>query len=111
MIAVQLAVRTGATVIGVASERHDEWLRGHGVVPVAYGDGVANRVREAAGDGVDAFLDLVGGGYVELALKLGVAPERINTIAATYPLAQLRDAYRELADNHSRGKIVLHASS
>jgi NADPH:quinone reductase-like Zn-dependent oxidoreductase len=152
VIAVQLARRAGATVIGLASERHHEWLRAHGVVPVVYGDGVADRIGEAAPNGVDAFLDMVGGGYVELALELGVAPERINTIAdfaaveehgvksegnavgasaevlaelaglidagelevpiaATYPLDQVRDAYRELADNHTRGKIVLRPSS
>jgi NADPH:quinone reductase-like Zn-dependent oxidoreductase len=152
VIAVQLARRAGATVIGLASERHHEWLRAHGAVPVTYGDGVAERIRESAPDGVDAFLDMVGGGYVELALELGVAPQRINTIAdfaavdkhgvksegnafgasaavmaelaglidagelevpiaATYPLDQVRDAYRELADNHTRGKIVLEPSS
>jgi NADPH:quinone reductase-like Zn-dependent oxidoreductase len=152
VLAVQLARRAGATVIGLASERHHEWLRAHGAVPVTYGDGVAERIRESAPDGVDAFLDLVGGGYVELALQLGVAPGRINTIAdfaavdkhgvksqgnavgasaavlaelaglidagelelpiaATYPLDQVRDAYRELADNHTRGKIVLEPSS
>ena len=74
VIAVQLARRAGATVIGLASERHHEWLRAHGVVPVVYGDGVGDRIREAAPDGVDAFLDMVGGGYVELALELGVSP-------------------------------------
>ena len=80
-LAVQLARRTGATVIGLASEHNHEWLRGHGVVPVSYGDGVADRVRAAAPDGVDAFIDTIGGGYVELALELGVAPDRIDTIA------------------------------
>jgi NADPH:quinone reductase-like Zn-dependent oxidoreductase len=80
-LAVQLARRAGATVIGLASEHNHEWLRGHGVVPVTYGDGVAERVRAAAPDGVDAFIDLIGGGYVELALELGVAPDRIDTIA------------------------------
>ncbi len=80
-LAVQLARRAGATVIGLASEPNHEWLRGHGVVPVTYGDGVADRIREAAPDGVDAFIDTIGGGYVELALELGVAPDRIDTIA------------------------------
>jgi NADPH:quinone reductase-like Zn-dependent oxidoreductase len=80
-IAVQLAVRTGATVVGLAGEANHEWLRGHGVVPVTYGDGVGDRIREAAPHGVDAFIDTVGSGYVELALELGVAPERIDTIA------------------------------
>lgn len=78
---VQLARSAGATVIGIAGESKHEWLRAHGVVPVTYGDGVADKIRAAAPDGVDAFLDLVGGGYVELALSLGVVPERINTIA------------------------------
>lgn len=43
--------------------------------------------------------------------SLIAADELEIPIAATYPLAQVRDAYRELADNHTRGKIVLHASS
>jgi NADPH:quinone reductase-like Zn-dependent oxidoreductase len=147
-IAVQLAVRAGATVIGVASEPNHEWLRGHGVIPVTYGDGVGDRIRQAAPDGVSAFIDTVGGGYVDLALQLGVAPQRIDTIAdfeavakhgvkaegnmagasaqtlaelagliadgklevpiaATFPLEQVRDAYRELERGHTRGKIVL----
>ncbi|MGZ4167193.1 MAG: NADP-dependent oxidoreductase [Solirubrobacteraceae bacterium] len=80
-IAVQLARRAGATVIGLASEANHEWLRAHGVIPVTYGDGVADRIREAAPDGVDAFIDTVGPPYVELALELGVAPDRIDTIA------------------------------
>ncbi|HEY1567961.1 MAG TPA: NADP-dependent oxidoreductase [Solirubrobacteraceae bacterium] len=80
-LAVQLARRTGATVIGLASEPNHEWLRGHGVIPLTYGDGVADRIREAAPAGVNAFIDTIGGGYVELALELGVAPDRIDTIA------------------------------
>jgi NADPH:quinone reductase-like Zn-dependent oxidoreductase len=80
-LTVQLLRRTGATVIGLASKPNHEWLRGHGVIPVTYGDGVADRIREAAPDGVDAFIDTVGPPYVELALALGVAPDRIDTIA------------------------------
>jgi NADPH:quinone reductase-like Zn-dependent oxidoreductase len=79
-LTVQLARHTGATVIGLASEPHHEWLRGHGVVPIAYGDGVADRIREASGGRIDALIDTFGGGYVELALELGVRPERIDTI-------------------------------
>jgi len=146
-IAVQLARRAGATVIGLASPVHHEWLAGHGVIPVSYGDGVAGRIRQAAAS-VDAFIDTVGGGYVELALELGVARERIDTIAdfaavqrygvkaegsaagasaavlaelaalvadgeleilvaATFPLAEVREAYRRLAEGHVQGKIVL----
>jgi len=80
-LAVQLARRTGATVIGLASERNHEWLKSHGVIPVAYGDGVADRIRAAAPSGVDAFIDTHGDGYVELALALGVTAGRIDTIA------------------------------
>lgn len=147
-IAVQLAKNAGATVIGLASEPHHEWLSSHGVIPVTYGEGVADRIRSAAGGKVDAFLDTQGGGYVELALELGVRPERIDTIAdfeagakygvktdgnaagasaevltdlaglvdkglldipvtAVYPLEDVQDAYRELEQGHTLGKIVL----
>ena len=82
-IAVQLARRKGATVIGLAGPSNHDWLTRHGVIPVAYGDGVAGRIRDAApaGQGVDAFLDTYGGDYVELALNdLKVSPERVDTI-------------------------------
>ena len=147
-VAVQLARRTGATVIGLASEPNHEWLRRHDIVPVTYGDGQSERIREASGGKVDAFIDTFGGGYVDLAIELGVAPGRINTIAdfeaverlgvhgqgthaiasaellaeiagmvadgsleipiaRTFPLEQVRDAYRELEKRHTHGKIVL----
>jgi NADPH:quinone reductase-like Zn-dependent oxidoreductase len=79
-VAVQLARRTGATVIGLAGEHNHDWLRGHDVVPVSYGEGQEDRIREAAGGKLDALIDTFGGGYVEMAIGLGVAPERINTI-------------------------------
>ena len=79
-LAVQLARRAGATVIGLASEPHHDWLSAHGVIPVSYGEGVADRIQQAAPK-VDAFIDTIGGDYVELALGLGVAPSRIDTIA------------------------------
>jgi NADPH:quinone reductase-like Zn-dependent oxidoreductase len=79
-IAVQLARRAGATVIGLASEPNHAWLSGHGVIPVTYGEGVADRIRQAAPK-VDAFVDTHGADYVQLALDLGVAPDRIDTIA------------------------------
>jgi NADPH:quinone reductase-like Zn-dependent oxidoreductase len=83
-LAVQLAHRSGAQVIGIAGPANHDWLRDHGVTPVAHGDGsdtVADRIREAAPEGVDAFVDTFGGGYVAMAVGLGVAPERIDTIA------------------------------
>jgi NADPH:quinone reductase-like Zn-dependent oxidoreductase len=79
-VAVQLARNAGATVIGLASEPHHDWLRDHGAIPVTYGDGVAERIREAADGRVDAMIDTFGSGYVDLAVELGIAPERINTL-------------------------------
>src|SRR3954470_15558568 len=71
VFAIQLAVRTRARVIAVASERHHAWLRDRGAVPVVYGDGVRERIAAAAEDtSVGAFIDLVGNGYVALALGL-----------------------------------------
>jgi NADPH:quinone reductase-like Zn-dependent oxidoreductase len=146
-IAVQLAGLKGATVIGLASEPNHDWLRAHDVIPVSYGDGVEERIRGAANGTVDAFIDTVGTGYVELALSLGVAAGRIDTIAdfaaarlgvkldgnaagasaavlaelaaliadgklevpiaRAYPLEQVREAFAELEQGHTRGKIVL----
>lgn len=82
VIGAQLAKRAGATVVGIAGPSNDEWLRAHGVIPVNYGDDLAERLRAAAPDGrIDAFLDFFGGGYVELAVdELGIAPERVDTI-------------------------------
>ncbi|HEX9357972.1 MAG TPA: NADP-dependent oxidoreductase [Streptosporangiaceae bacterium] len=147
-IAVQLARRARATVIGLASEPNHAWLTAHGVIAVSYGDGVADRIRQAAGQ-VDAFIDTVGGDYVRMAVEdLGVEPSRVDTIAnfeavekygikaegnafaasaavlaelagliadgglevpvtATFPLADVQDAYRRLDQGHLLGKIVL----
>jgi NADPH:quinone reductase-like Zn-dependent oxidoreductase len=82
-IAAQLARSTGATVIGLASPANHEWLAAHDVIPVAYGEGVAERIKAAAPGGkASAFIDTHGGGYVELALgELGIAPGRVDTIA------------------------------
>lgn len=77
VLTVQLARRTGATVVGIASEANHEWLRAHGVVPVAYGDDLLERLRAFS---VDAFIDLFGDGYVDTALALGVPHGRIDTI-------------------------------
>jgi len=66
-------------VVGLASEVHHDWLTGHGVIPVTYGDGVADRIRQVTGK-VDAFIDTVGADYIELTLSLGVVPSRIDTI-------------------------------
>ena len=82
-IAVQLALRTGATVLGIAGPSNDAWLAGHGAMPVNYGDNLPARLRAAAKAGkIDALLDFFGGGYVAMAIEeLKLPPEQVNTIA------------------------------
>ncbi|MFD8278788.1 NADP-dependent oxidoreductase [Streptomyces solisilvae] len=82
VFAVQLARLAGATVIGTASPGTFEFLRQLGAEPLAYGPGLANRVRALAPGGVTAATDLFGTETAEAALALGVAPERISTVAA-----------------------------
>jgi NADPH2:quinone reductase len=83
LMAVQLAAMRGATVIGTASPARHELLRGLGVVPVSYGPGLAGRLREAAPDGVDAALDLIGTDEaVDTSLDLVSDRARVATIAA-----------------------------
>jgi NADPH:quinone reductase-like Zn-dependent oxidoreductase len=81
-IAVQLAKRAGATVLGIAGASNDAWLSSHGIVAVNYGGDLANRLRSATANGsIDAFLDFYGDGYVELAVtELSVPPLRVDTI-------------------------------
>jgi NADPH:quinone reductase-like Zn-dependent oxidoreductase len=151
-LVVQLAIAAGARVIGLSSPAHHPWLKLRGVIPVAYGDGVAARIRAVAEGPIDAFIDTYGADYVELALALGVQTERIDTIANfeapakygvkaeggsaidsdsdrarvladladaisqgrvvvpiahVYALDDVQAAYRELAQGHTLGKIVL----
>jgi len=81
--AVQLAVAAGVTVIGTAGERNHELLRSYGAVPVAYGPGLADRVREGAPGGVDAAIDTVGTDEaVDTSLELVSDRKRIVSIAA-----------------------------
>jgi NADPH2:quinone reductase len=147
-VTVQLLKVRGANVVGLASEDHHDWLREKGVTPVTYGEGVLQRILEATPDGIDAFIDLYGPEYVELAIQLDVPPAKIETIiayekaqevgakmegssdatspeilkemaelvaagkieipiAATYPLDEVREAFEQLEDRHTLGKIVL----
>ena len=82
-LVVQLLVLRKARVLGIAGTGNADWLRAHGVIPIAYGSdfqGLAARLREAAPNGIDAFIDLFGPDYVQLAMDLGVAPQRVDTI-------------------------------
>ncbi|BDH13849.1 NADP-dependent oxidoreductase [Streptomyces hygroscopicus] len=80
-LAVQIAVAQGARVIGTASERNHEFLRSLGAEPVTYGDGLADRVRALAPEGVDAAVDFVGGGVVDVSQELLKDRGRVASIA------------------------------
>ncbi|KEF09317.1 MULTISPECIES: NADP-dependent oxidoreductase [Streptomyces] len=79
--AVQIAVARGARVIGTASERNHDFLRSLGAEPVTYGDGLADRVREVAPDGVDAAVDFVGNGVIDVSQELLRDTSRVASIA------------------------------
>ncbi|MFB8237209.1 NADP-dependent oxidoreductase [Kitasatospora purpeofusca] len=80
-LAVQIARALGARVIGTAGERNHGYLRELGAEPVRYGEGLAERVRALAPEGVDAALDLVGGDAVEVSAGLVADPARIASVA------------------------------
>lgn len=79
--AVQLAVARGARVIGTASERNHDYLRSLGAEPTTYGDGLVERVRALAPDGVDAAFDVAGGGHLPELVELAGGSEHVITIA------------------------------
>ncbi len=149
-IVVQLAVNAGARVIGLASEDNHAWLKQKGVIPLDFDGDVAQKIKTAAAGRTDAFIDTYGHGYVDLAIQLGIRPDRIDTlvdpsheavkkygvknegsleastaqvlaelaalveqgcleipIAHLYKLEQVREAFAELEQHHTHGKIVL----
>jgi NADPH:quinone reductase-like Zn-dependent oxidoreductase len=79
--AVQLAVARGARVIGTGSPATHELLRSLGAEPVAYGAGLAGRVRALAPEGVDLALDVAGSGVLPELLDLAGGPDHVVTIA------------------------------
>jgi NADPH2:quinone reductase len=81
-VVVQLLALRNAKVLGIASPSNADWLRSHGAVPVAYGEGLAERLKAAAPQTIDAFIDLFGPEYVQLAVDLGIDRDRIETIAS-----------------------------
>jgi NADPH:quinone reductase-like Zn-dependent oxidoreductase len=96
-LASQLARHRRAAVIGVAGEPNHKWLLSHGIQPVSYGDDVEIRIRAAAAESgrhLTAVLDVAGGGYVDLGISLGVAPDRIDTIV-DYGAAEIHGAKTE----------------
>ncbi|MEH1833015.1 MAG: NADP-dependent oxidoreductase [Nostoc sp.] len=152
LIVTQLVLRTGAKVVGAAGASRHNWLRSLGAIPVGYDDDLQASLSRVAPDAFDAVIDTVGHGYVDLAIKLGVAPNRINTIidfeaasrhhahadgsakaesgavlaeiaqlvadgelqvpiAAVYDLKDVRQAYTQLEQGHTGGKVVLRVAA
>ncbi|GAA0924437.1 NADP-dependent oxidoreductase [Pseudonocardia zijingensis] len=87
--AVQLGVARGLRVIGVASPAKHDLVSGFGGVPVAYGDGVLDRVRAAAPDGVHAILDMVGGDALRTVAELLPDRSKLTSIADRSTAAEL----------------------
>ena len=147
-IVVQLLALRGVRILGIASRANAGWLEGLGVTVVEYGATPTQALRAAAPDGIDAFVDLYGPDYLDIAVELGVSPDRIETIisfakaaemgaktagsvdgssrevlselaaliasgrltipiAKQYPLDRVQDAFAELEQRHTHGKIVL----
>lgn len=120
-IAAQLARLRGATVIGTAGPEHFDHLRQIGVIPVEYGPGLEERLARVAPDGIDAELNHLGDDslanvpatdtsdttVLQKVAALVADRKIVVPVAAIYPLAQVRDAYRELEAGHAHGKIVL----
>ncbi|PFG30134.1 NADP-dependent oxidoreductase [Paramicrobacterium agarici] len=118
LLVSQLCVRLGATVIGTASTGNHDFLRDLGVLPLAYGDGLIERIRDAAPHGVDIVLDHAGRETLDTAEALGIPADRINTIAEkpygatrgfnTFGRAEsTTDELRALAARIAEGAIVL----
>lgn len=143
-LAAQFARARGAVVIGATSDERFDFIRQFGIIPIAYGAGLADRVRSITDSPVTAVLDFLGGEAGEAA-ALGVPPYRVFTttdwgavedhdavklyagdtialgrvaqlvaerqvrlpIADVFPFADVGDAYRQLAQRDSAGKIVL----
>lgn len=147
-LVVQLLALRGVHVLAIASPANGPWLNRYGAVLLPYGEGLRDRLAAAAPEGIDAFIDLFGPEYVQLAIDLGVRPSRVETIiafelaeqlgarsegsedastrpvlaemasliadgtlelpvAASYPLAEVAEAFRRLDLRHTHGKIVL----
>ncbi len=121
--AVQIARNRGARVIGTASEPNHAYLRTLGAEPVTYGEGLEDRVRALAPDGVDAAFDVAGGGQLPALIALAGGPEHVLAIAdytgaEQYGVlfsggpgtAQALDAIREIGSDIEAGRFSLPVS-
>lgn len=119
IVATQLAIAWGATVVGTAGRDNQAFVRELGATPVLYGDGLEDRVREVAPDGIDAVLDASGRGELALSVQLAGGPDRVLTIAASDAAehgvrfsggdegVDVTDAFPELARRLAAHEVVL----
>lgn len=117
-VGVQLARAWGATVIGTASEGNHDYLRSLGAIPVTYGDGLVDRVRSLAPEGVDVAFDAAGDDALRASVELVPYKERIGTIASlelgenlgVRVIRSQRSVSRltELIDFYTQGKLHIH---
>ncbi|GIH93736.1 NADP-dependent oxidoreductase [Planobispora siamensis] len=117
-VAVQLAREWGATVVGTASEANHDYLRSLGVIPVTYGEGLAERVRAVAPGGVDAVVDGAGGDALTASLELVKDPAQIITLVEharaaelgvrTTPDKRSADRLAEAARLYEAGRLRIH---
>jgi NADPH:quinone reductase-like Zn-dependent oxidoreductase len=121
--AVQLARELGAKVIGTASQRNHDYLRELGAEPITYGNGLIDRVRQAAPGGIDVALDAHGGDEaIGTSVELVADRQRIGTLSGYRAAEELgiqmigtqrsQERLAELVDLYSKGrlKVFVHKS-
>lgn len=119
LLACQLARNSGATVIGTASAHNADFLRTFGVIPIAHGIGLADRIAAAAPNGITAVFDAHGEETIDLGLGAGVAANRINSVADRAAAERLgvlsvgrgttpTSAVTEIADQIATGSVIVH---
>ncbi len=102
--AVQLALARGAQVIGTARTEHHDALRALGAVPVEYGEGLEDRVRALAPNGVDAAVDTVGSDEA-IAVSLALVADRGRIVSVVAFDRAGRDGFRAVGGDGDSARI------
>jgi NADPH:quinone reductase-like Zn-dependent oxidoreductase len=111
LLAVQIAVDDGARVIATASATQHEMLRDLGAEPVLYGEGLLERVRELAPEGVDAAIDLIGTDEAaDVSMALVADPSRLATIVGSSKGARLGMKALGMGPNADPGVAIRSAA-
>ncbi|WP_152397070.1 NADP-dependent oxidoreductase [Paenibacillus guangzhouensis] len=117
-IAVQVARAFGASVIGTASEANQEYLLSLGAIPVIYGEGLSERLRALAPEGIHAAVDAAGGDGLRVACEFVLDKSRVGTIVAFDVASELgirairsqrsKARLAKLIDLYDAGKLSIH---